>query len=421
MRKYRGSNPLFQDIPGNIGAFPASSGSTSQVNNLIVAKYGHGWSGEFLTNVNSTVFVYGSNRGPHTSNPIFNGWRAPSLYGRTTRSIVYKPCDCIWVSNLHADPAWDYPQDYEHQYGAWPGSITSLGFTDAQLFGDFSLIDFPNNRNKAINALYNNFNNDRADWGTNIVEAEKSVSDLGNLTSTLLKSFRALRARNPSMLADALGHGTPKTVSDVSRKVADRWLQYIYGVQPLMQDIHSTYTESQKRIQKDMLMSFKGSSTVSFTRPLVFSDYLYKQTTSQQSWFKVYVNITSPEVIRASQFGLLNPLSVAWETVPFSFLIDWTVPIGSFLSALSAPLGYELATGSEVTRSHSTTNITWFRDVGTSYVVLHSGTPFGCDIDNNVYNRLLVTSFPLPGLFVKSPFSTPHVANALALIASAKR
>lgn len=36
------------------------------------------------------------------------------------------------------------------------------------------------------------------------------------------------------------------------------------------------------------------------------------------------------------RFGLLNPLEVIWELVPFSFVADWFLPIGDYLSALDA-------------------------------------------------------------------------------------
>lgn len=36
-----------------------------------------------------------------------------------------------------------------------------------------------------------------------------------------------------------------------------------------------------------------------------------------------------------AQLGLLNPEIVAWELLPFSFVADWFIPIGSYLEARS--------------------------------------------------------------------------------------
>lgn len=46
------------------------------------------------------------------------------------------------------------------------------------------------------------------------------------------------------------------------------------------------------------------------------------------------------------KFGLLNPLEVAWELVPFSFVADWFLPIGDYLSALDAPYRFTHVGGS---------------------------------------------------------------------------
>lgn len=40
------------------------------------------------------------------------------------------------------------------------------------------------------------------------------------------------------------------------------------------------------------------------------------------------------------RFGLLNPLEVIWELVPLSFVADWFLPIGDYLSALDAPFRF---------------------------------------------------------------------------------
>jgi uncharacterized protein YlaN (UPF0358 family) len=43
----------------------------------------------------------------------------------------------------------------------------------------------------------------------------------------------------------------------------------------------------------------------------------------------------SEELSFATSLGLTDPLSVAWEIIPFSFVIDWFYPIGTFLDNLA--------------------------------------------------------------------------------------
>ena len=49
--------------------------------------------------------------------------------------------------------------------------------------------------------------------------------------------------------------------------------------------------------------------------------------------------ITNPNANTFSSLGLANPALVAWELVPFSFVIDWVLPIGSWLTATGPLLG----------------------------------------------------------------------------------
>jgi hypothetical protein len=42
------------------------------------------------------------------------------------------------------------------------------------------------------------------------------------------------------------------------------------------------------------------------------------------------------EMSVARQLGMLDPASVVWEIVPYSFVVDWFVPFGTYLSNLNA-------------------------------------------------------------------------------------
>jgi hypothetical protein len=55
-------------------------------------------------------------------------------------------------------------------------------------------------------------------------------------------------------------------------------------------------------------------------------------------------------LLQANRLGVINPLAIAWELYPFSFVIDWFVPIGSVLTAATATAGLEFVSG-HTTRS----------------------------------------------------------------------
>ena len=119
-------------------------------------------------------------------------------------------------------------------------------------------------------------------------------------------------------------------------------------------------------------------------------------------------------VASAAQFGLTNPLLVAWEVVPFSFVVDWFLPVGDYLEGLTSLHGLKL----------SETSLTVHRMVkGTSTFI-----PGPESVRNNFYRKLGHTTYdqyliertlglpslPLPKL--EPPFSVVRGLNAIALL-----
>jgi len=54
------------------------------------------------------------------------------------------------------------------------------------------------------------------------------------------------------------------------------------------------------------------------------------------------LKITNPDLLLASRMGLINPLAIAWELVPFSFVVDWFTKFGDVLEAKTDFLGISL-------------------------------------------------------------------------------
>jgi hypothetical protein len=52
--------------------------------------------------------------------------------------------------------------------------------------------------------------------------------------------------------------------------------------------------------------------------------------------------VSNPNLYLANKLGFVNPGVIAWELVPFSFVIDWFVPVGNFLSQWTDFVGLTL-------------------------------------------------------------------------------
>lgn len=66
---------------------------------------------------------------------------------------------------------------------------------------------------------------------------------------------------------------------------------------------------------------------------------------------RVSWNFAPSSLDMPARFGLVNPLEVAWELLPFSFVADWFLPIGGYLNAMDAPFRFDHRGGSVGHRS----------------------------------------------------------------------
>jgi hypothetical protein len=131
----------------------------------------------------------------------------------------------------------------------------------------------------------------------------------------------------------------------------------------------------------------------------------------------------SPDVL--TQLGLTNPFELAWELMPFSFVLDWSLPLGDYFHLLDAVKGWKLKGGS---RSYKvvdertpidahveppSTNTSWYRNWTHHVSVEGKGRRM-------YFNRVTYVDPPdVPRPEFDTGSSHLHVANGLALLASA--
>lgn len=213
---------------------------------------------------------------------------------------------------------------------------------------------------------------------------------------------------------------------DRAASLGSGWLQLQYGWKPLLSDIYGLcediankqvdpYTmtvRAQVKYKELVSLSSKAGST---------SDGLNVLTLARGTRnLKLTGGITFFRTPGAPQdlprLGITNPLSVAWELLPYSFVIDWFLPIGNWIETLDAPLGIQFFSGfiSEL----ATADITAQRFYsGTASGVAYDGV-LNSAVRYSSFERKVLSSLPDVGLpHFKNPVSTGHMFNALALLA----
>jgi hypothetical protein len=126
--------------------------------------------------------------------------------------------------------------------------------------------------------------------------------------------------------------------------------------------------------------------------------------------------IANPTLFTLSQYGLTNPLAVAWELVPLSFVVDWFVSVGSFIRSIQRPMGLNFDWG------YITSYIEWHADyqfmsrTGT-YL---SGTYENCAGTKRAFRRDQYITFPVQTPYFRG-FEDIGLDKSLTLLALALR
>jgi hypothetical protein len=199
-----------------------------------------------------------------------------------------------------------------------------------------------------VNNAYEKFRSatyDSAGLGVDFVEYRQALGMVTNTLVTLGKFTNAVRKFHFGEAAKLLRMKfIPKNVN-LRKSWANNWLEYHFGWEPLVRDIYDSVDVLNNPIKrfsatKGVATAFNESRWSNNLGSITDfghwrTEYLCKQGGSVKA-------ITSGTSHALDQFGLINPASLVWEVVPFSFVVDWFANVGDVLRSLSDFAGMTL-------------------------------------------------------------------------------
>lgn len=263
-------------------------------------------------------------------------------------------------------------------------------------------------------------------------ERQQTVNLLGDAAIRIAEALKQCRKGNVVKAGIALGVKFSRKTRRVARNhlaaedVGSAWLAMQYGWKPLLSDVYgSAETLAQsKTIQLKSRISRTKKLHATTLLPLVKGSFSGNQHVVEDLTIKYTCRFSSYGSVlpTLTQVGLTNPLLIAWELMPWSFVIDWFIPIGSYISSLDATLGLNFIDGGRtVVRDRKTTDV-WTSCKHTDYwpgTTTFSGTR---KIDRLTITRAKLNGWPSPKLpAFKNPLSFAHLSNALALLSVSGR
>lgn len=131
-----------------------------------------------------------------------------------------------------------------------------------------------------------------------------------------------------------------------TKDLANGWLQWQYGWRPLLSSVYDAADEAGRIVRKS-LTKVSGSCTMPFrvnstsVRGLDGMTVPWKGTGNGRQACTIKLVLTARDW-DPGQWSSLNPVSLAWELIPYSFVFDWFYDIGSFLRDLESALLYNV-------------------------------------------------------------------------------
>jgi hypothetical protein len=290
---------------------------------------------------------------------------------------------------------------------------------------------------QALRKLIDNAGLDiEANIAQDFAQIGQTVKLIGNTAKRLTRSLIALKKGNiPGAVKELWGGHLPRYNGkgpSISKSLANNWLELQYGWKPLLQDIIGVMKSLKQlnaqgpdvkrvtgvgsaRIDKKIAIMAGDAPTIKVGEHSILVNTRCK--------YVIYYKIDDRLKSFLAQLGFTNPLNLGWEILPFSFVVDWFIPIGPYLETLSSWDGLSFVSGS----------VTNYTKEEASSIISSERAPapgqYAWRAEHGRYSRQVVSvnrakllalpSAKIPSVLKNGLASTTHATNALALLRAA--
>lgn len=206
------------------------------------------------------------------------------------------------------------------------------------------------------------------------------------------------------------------------------WLEWTYGWKPLAKDLYGS--------MENMILASKQGSGVSghpikVTATEVGDERVIKSYdavngteldklifSKYQSRIVAFYVLTTGGLNSVANYTSLNPVSITWELIPYSFVVDWFINVGGYLRNLESGLLYN-SDFSYGYRSQRYTKSEVHEVAGGN--AAYSAVATGSSLTRG-FNRFVLTGSPLPRPPSFNPkLGTERLLNGAALLSQQLR
>lgn len=174
-----------------------------------------------------------------------------------------------------------------------------------------------------------------------------SAAELGKTIDLIRHPAKGLTDWLGRLMNKGLSYRRKHSAFDTADMIQNTWLEWRYGWRPLIYDIQGFCKALDHKLTDNGRVRSRGHNRQQQTATGTFNDGFnyhavcdWYNNTWVDSWAGCIYDYNLPQSIKYAQLlGLTDLPGTAWELVPYSFVVDWFVGVGSWLSAITPTLG----------------------------------------------------------------------------------
>lgn len=371
-------------------------------------EFGTRWTGIYFNTSKHPPFVIGSEQPGQSARAYFDRpasgatmpfrdeFVRPSRYHLARVRRISSPADC-WVHGGPADPFCVRSVGHMSVQEAYGAELMLRGWDDTTKMPLVPNYLIAKADGKCLEGIQVNIAEHFAEYTSSL----KSMSNLLTKGMHYLMKFKGLmvRIKNPKILADA-------------------WLSYQFGLKPLISDIVKL---SDFNVKKPGFVISRGQASEKWdsTGVLLYNN-IWVQTNGVENtrWgcnTQVAYTIDSPLFATMASLGLANPVLLAWELIPFSFVVDWFVNVGSMVASINQGAGLSFLWGSRTRWLRPDYKVSWRPAHSLSQSFSGKGYSEQC-AGGLFYHREVLDHFPIPPLYFRPNLNLTKLLDVIALL-----
>lgn len=230
-------------------------------------------------------------------------------------------------------------------------------------------------------------------------------------TANLVYDMFQLLRGNPKTIAKYFG-GMKKGARQL-RELSGEWLNAHFAVAPNVNTLKESLLALQEKIENSGTIDRRIVKVARYrdsgTGSTGVVNYSWEKEITVKGILHALYDIKTQRV----NFG--NPIEALWEGIPFSFVVDWMIPIGQYLNTLDATRGYSSIVACNVKREKEL--MTWnYINLNKNYIYeLVNGLPGSWESES--YERTPLSGVPMASFPSYQPSTdVGSLMNALALL-----